>query len=145
MKYNELKEMKINEWDGNPFYAIVIDNDDQTLFASDKRRYAGKMKGVLVTGYNCGRWCDNNCTPWEHVYPIEWNKKPKKRMTHRQLAMWLAKGNGEWTNDTLIACHSSCTYDKTESNDFVGEDFRVRKWDSEEWIEPTTDLLEDCE
>lgn len=29
---------------------------------------------------------------WKHAYPMEWNKKPKKRMTNRQLAKWLAKG-----------------------------------------------------
>ena len=72
--------------------------------------------------------------------------KPK-RMTHRQLAMWLAKGNGECSyNNTVyyLSAYGYHCYDMRHANDFVDEHIRVRKWDSEEWIEPTVDLLEDC-
>lgn len=143
MQYKDLKEMTIKEWDGQPFDAYVCDYDDTNV---------DNPPTVNVCGYFANKkypWCCGDVR-WNHVYPVEWNKEkvkealnPKpKRMTNRQLAMWVAKGNGEWTNDTLIACHSCYTYDKKEANDFVREDFRVRKWDSEEWSEPTTDLLE---
>lgn len=143
MQYKDLKEMTFKDWDGKPFRAIVIDNDNQTLFASDKMRYDGEMEGVLVTGYNCERWCTDDCVPFEHAYPLECNKKPKKRMTNRQLAMWLTKGNGERSSDKLANSYHHHAYLKSEANDFVDECILVRKWDSEEWVEPTVDLLED--
>lgn len=150
MQYKDLKEMAFLDWDGKPFLAIVID-DEQTLFATDKMRYDGDEKGKLITGYNNEKWLCDNGLSWVHVYPIEWNKKSKKRMTNRQLAMWLAKGNGQMVylfNGCLSVTDTSCvrsshTYkwhqDSLECDDRV----RVRKGDSEEWIEPTVDLLND--
>lgn len=147
MKYKELKELKFEEWDGKPFRAIVTDDDDDddnTLSLTDKRRYDGIEEGVLITGYDNERWLSNNSFRWNNVYPIECNKKPKKRMTNRQLSMWLAKGNGEYSNSNLRCAYNHYQYGESEANNFVDVSFRVRKWDSEEWVEPTTDLLEDC-
>lgn len=144
MKYNELKEMTFEEWDGKPFYAIVIDEDEQPLFFSDKCRYDGKQEGYLVTGYNNGRWmCKDYSLSWNHAYPLEWNKKPKKRMTYRQLARWMANGNGEYINKHKFIC-TAIGYDSCKGDEQVESAIKVRKWGSDEWIEPTTDLLEDC-
>ena len=145
MRYKDLKEMTFKEWDGKPYRAIVIDEDEDTLFITDVSRYNGREECYLVTGYDDEKWwCESNRLHWCHAYPIEWNKKLKKRMTNRQLSMWLAKGNGEYSNDRKLNSYQHRAYDKNEANKFVDDGTLVRKWDSEEWIEPTTDLLEDC-
>lgn len=145
MKYNELKEMTFADWDGKPFRAIEVDVDDQELFPSDQMRYDGKTEGYLITGWNNERWINDSGLSWKHVYPLEWNKKPKKRMTNRELAMWLAKGNGQvkYSQSHTYTHHTYLEY-LHHSDDEIDEGIKVRKWDSEEWIEPTTDLLEDC-
>lgn len=132
--------MTIMEWDGKPFLAYYTDNPD------------GIIDGFTteILGYIHGMWFSG--ARWNHVYPVEWNKekvkealKPKhKRMTNRQLAMWLAKGNGEVTmkDEETWPVRDNFSYGKIDANDPIPASLRVRKWDSEEWIEPTTDLLE---
>lgn len=143
MLYKDLKEMTIKEWDGKPFYAIFIDNDNQTLCPSDIKRYDGEVEGGLVTGYISERWYDEFGGNWRHVYPIEWNMKPKKRMTNRQLAMWLAKGYGQVKYETgYVSTYHG--YPEGIDHEETHEEIKIRKWGSEEWIEPTVDLLEDC-
>ena len=66
-------------------------------------------------------------------------------MTNRQLAEWLARGNGEYT---YINSGLACTYYgyfKSTQNDHVSDNLRIRSWDSEEWVMPTVDIYErDC-
>lgn len=71
-----------------------------------------------------------------------------KPVTYRELARWLAEGNGE-VNDDLNdegAIHTSQYYWKGQENDAVGDSIRVRKWDDTEWHKPTREYLglEDC-
>lgn len=143
MQYKDLKEMTVKDWDGQPFYALVEDDPEEEIWGVDDERLDGEVEGFLVSGYCQGRWLVEANKDWSHVYPIEWNKKPKKRMTNRQLAMWLAKGNGELSSVNLVNSYHFHSYLKSEANDFVYEGILVRKWDSEEWIKPTVDLLED--
>lgn len=141
MKYNELKEMTIKEWDGVPFEAYVDDGSGE-LTIEEIVSYDGKYDEP---------WGTEQCNNYLHVYPVEWNKEKieksskSQRMTNRQLSMWLAKGNGECSyNNTVyyLSAYGYHCYDMRHANDFVDEHIRVRKWDSEEWVEPTVDLLE---
>lgn len=141
--YIELKEKAIKEWDGTPFNAYCSDNPNWMVSKVPYR----------IVGFSRGEWIDDAGESWTHTYPVEWNKdkveesyKPKpRRMTECQLSMWLAKGNGIFTkaefNHLAFASHNYViTYADTE----VPDGWKVRKWDSTEWVEPTTDLLEDC-
>lgn len=142
MQYKDLKEMTIKEWDGQPFMAYVCDNDDTEVKESNV---------VQVCGYI------NRPYPWwsgvvsyKHVYPVEWNRdkveessKPK-RMTYRQLSKWLAKGNGVlWKSECNHIEFTSHNYVTKYADTEVMDNWKVRKWDSEEWVEPTIELLED--
>ena len=77
------------------------------------------------------------------LYPYE--EPPKKRMTNRQLAEWLAKGNGQYTTGGTIYHKLDYTnWDNADENT-LKEGYKIRSWDSEEWIEPTVDIYErDC-
>ena len=80
---------------------------------------------------------------WYLLYPYE--ESPKKRMTNRQIAEWLARGNGEYSRDAYDRSYAEYSYFKSERNNEVDSDMKIRSWDSEEWVEPTVDIYErDC-
>lgn len=84
------------------------------------------------------RWFDGNC---------EYRIKPKEsnRMTYRQLAEWLAKGNGQQSSTTCSVGYTFQEVIEKEENKEVPADYKIRRWDSDEWIEPALDVyLEDC-
>ena len=73
-------------------------------------------------------------------------------MTNRQLAEWLAKGNGQMVSvnekkqiDSLDFIFTRYNFREREGGDFVGQDIRIRSWDSNEWVMPTVDIYgRDC-
>ena len=60
-------------------------------------------------------------------------------VTYRELARWLAEGNGEvmWANNVL----SNWNYSTDEENKYLGKSLSVRKWDDTEWHQPTRECL----
>ena len=80
---------------------------------------------------------------WYLLYPYE--EPPKKRMTNRQFAEWIARGNGEYSRDTYDCAYTEYSYSKSKRNSEVDSGMKIRSWDSEEWVEPTVDIYErDC-
>lgn len=84
---------------------------------------------------------------WALIYPYE--EPPKQRMTHRQLAEWCAKGNGERgertaTGFTTVVSATYC-YIGDSAYEEINKDMMIRSWGSDEWIEPTYErYLMDC-
>lgn len=81
--------------------------------------------------------CENST--WRHCAEIP----EAKLATYRELARWLAEGNGE-VNDELNdegAIYTQLFYCKGRENDFVGDSIHVRKWTDTEWHEPTREYL----
>ena len=76
---------------------------------------------------------------WRHCAEI-----PEVIATYRELARWLAEGNGE-VNDELdddeCAIYTYLFYWKGKENNAVGDSIRVRKWDDTEWNKPTREYL----
>ena len=62
-----------------------------------------------------------------------------KLVTYRELARWLAKGNGEVKNETTIC--PNWNYWDDQENCIVKKSLSVRKWDETEWHEPTREYL----
>lgn len=81
---------------------------------------------------------------WEFIYPYE--EPPKPRMTYRQLAEWLAKGNGEYADSYVFKiAYFTYSYAVEDKDIAVADIIKIRPWDSEEWVEPTVDIYErDC-
>ena len=81
---------------------------------------------------------------WRCLYPYE--EPPKKRMTNRQLAEWLARGNGQYTlgrDDPKTHFEYDIELDDKEVDE--GYIVAIRSWDSDEWVEPTYEIyLRDC-
>lgn len=95
-------------------------------------------------------WIDCDYPDFDDNREYEFRVKPEeqkpRRMTYRQLAEWLAKENGQYTpllSKTYVS--SAMDYDNTLDNNELPEGYVVRRWDSDEWIEPTEDIYEqDC-
>lgn len=64
------------------------------------------------------------------VYPYE--EPPKQRITNRQLAEWLAKGNGEYSYlDTGVLSYTEYSYEiRCKENKDVEDEILIRPWDS---------------
>ena len=77
--------------------------------------------------------CEN--TAWRHCAEIP----EQKKVTNRELACWLAGGNGEvmWANNVL----SNWNYSTDEENKALDESLSVRRWDDTEWHKPTREYL----
>ena len=92
-------------------------------------------------------WKDCGTEPWwddAYDYRIKPEEPKSRRMTYRELAEWLAKGNGQYTTGGTIYHHidyNSC--DNADNHEIKG--YKIRRWGSDEWIEPTVEeYLKDC-
>lgn len=72
--------------------------------------------------------------------PEELEPKPR-RVTNRELARWLAQGNGE-VNIHNTEIHTYFNYTPENADCECKEEvFKVRKWDDDEWYEPTVEYM----
>lgn len=67
-------------------------------------------------------------------------EKKYRRMTHRELAIWCAKGNGEWTNAGMRTAYQHYDYDIDEESEIVSEHIKIRACDETEWHEPLVEV-----
>ena len=87
----------------------------------------------VITSYGEG-WC--------YCCEIGESEVKPRFATRRELARWLAQGNGQRTATNYSDVHSDMwVYPKNCDNEPVDKDVLVRKWDDEEWHEPTIDYL----
>ena len=94
----------------------------------------------------------NTCDWYEAENP-EWSddceyrikpEEPKsKRMTFKMLCEWLNKGQGQYRLGENAYIHEY--YNITDDNKELPDEYKIRRWGSDEWIEPTVDVYEaDC-
>lgn len=76
---------------------------------------------------------------WTHGAEIPEEPKPR-RATNRELAEWLAKGNGQKSGNKGIAC-VSYSYGHLADDCEIEKNVVVRKWEDNEWHEPTVDYM----
>ena len=72
-------------------------------------------------------------------------ENPCEYATFRQIAWWLAEGNGEVTESVGVDgayCKSSLYYFLAKGDvSSEGSDIRICKWDDTEWHEPTLEYM----
>ena len=80
---------------------------------------------------------------YEHCAEIP--EKPAPRMaTNRELAKWLAQGNGELADKTdnhKLSYNCNYAYIIDRSEEFVSDSIEVRKWDDNEWHTPDVEYM----
>lgn len=90
-------------------------------------------------------WDDWNYTPtpaWIDDYEYRIQPEETKPVTNRELAQWLAQGNGEYQirKGDQFSCFNEYSYDAQDANEPT-EIPCVRKWNDSEWHEPTREYL----
>lgn len=64
-----------------------------------------------------------------------------RRATNRELAKWLAQGNGQYQVSGGIRIWAEHPYDIGQDDDACSNFINVRKWCDKEWHEPTLEYL----
>lgn len=79
---------------------------------------------------------------WLHCALLP-EKTAPRRATNRELAKWLAQGNGELSSKTdgHDLAYINFEYSIDYSEEFVRDDVEVRKWDDTEWHVPMVDYM----
>lgn len=116
-----------------------------TLKALKKKVENGIEDGILDHIINASMpFINESGSGYQFLYPYE--EPPKQRMTNRQLAEWLAKGNGQYTlgrDDPKTHFEYNIELDDEEVD--VGYIVVIRSWGSDKWVSPTVDIYErDC-
>ena len=146
MEYNgiELTEVTESQIVDPPKEMFVWDYDPGCLLKADVL--------AIVNGRESGYPVITKTGTYRHCAEIPEEPKPR-RVTNRELSKWLAKGHGECMNpnsdsysydDLTKANLASSTYTYSgisEANKKVPFYVRVRKWDDDEWHEPTVDYM----
>lgn len=82
-----------------------------------------------------------NDSEWYHCAEIPKEPKPR-RATNLELAKWLAQGNGIYRLTCLPAVWGSELALRIDTSECaVNDDIQIRKWDDEDWHEPTADYM----
>ena len=135
MEYNGIKLKEVTETQivDPPKKMLVQDYEPENLLKADVL--------AIVNGRDSGFPVITKTGTYRHCAEIPEAPKPR-RATNRELSKWLAKGHGEYTN-TLCCSTSYITYeyflDSAESE--VSENILVRRWDDNDWHEPTVDYM----
>jgi len=131
-------------YNGIELEEIVL--DIPTFFNTDQEAivwndYANKDR-VLVFSYDPRSDYpvrSNNDRIWKHFAFIP--EKPAPRMaTNRELARWLAQGNGEVLDSTHYI-NTYHEYFRCLDKDEVHKTIQVRKWDDTEWHTPDVEYM----
>lgn len=72
---------------------------------------------------------------------VETDKYGENLVTCRQLAEWLARGNGEYKMEGIHRCYYEYWYHEDDSDVLVSEKAWVRKWGEKTWYKPTRQYL----
>ncbi len=120
-----------------PKEMLVWDIEDSMPIKRDVYAYLPKCPSS-VKGGECG---------WHHCAEIpEENQKPR-RATNRELARWLAQGNGEkkrldeYEKEGVVFASIEFSYELGDANRPVDECYFIRRWGETEWHEPTVDYM----
>lgn len=94
--------------------------------------------------YRDAIWRDVDCNwGWDDSYEyrvvIEGGKKYPLRLTYKQLAMWLIKGNGQAMTEKRMLLFCTISYESAQETWELPNGWVVRKWNDDEWHEPTMD------
>lgn len=90
-----------------------------------------------------GDWVVDLEPKWYDNYEYRIKPETKTHLTNRQVAEWLAKGNGQINLDEVIDTRYSYYLDK--GNDLIDKNFKIRKWSDSEWHEATKEYIGDVE
>lgn len=127
MKYKgiELTEVTEPQIFDPPKEMLVWDDDVGCTSISNVYAIVNCKSDRVITKYST----------WKHCAEIP----EAKIVTYRELARWLAGGNGEVKSANTVC--ANWNYYAESENKSIPNYFSVRKWDDTEWHKPTREYL----
>ena len=114
------------------------------IYFGDKEKCTHVMNMVSRNFVHDNKKCAEcnclRCHECEELKKFINNIKFTRRMTNRELARWIAEGNGEVKNINDNCASIIFAYDFEHGDGEVIEDIRIRKWDSDKWEEPLVEV-----
>ena len=133
MKYKGIELKEITETQiFNPPKKMLVWDREQDGIPEECYVYAIVDRGAD----SCPVICENST--WRYCAEIP-AVTESELVTYRELAHWLAKGNGEVKDDDVV--YSNWFYYNDQENNPIKESLLVRKWDETEWHKPTREYL----
>ena len=107
------------------------------------------IEGKKIQIYVGGEWIDvkDENPNWKCCYKFRIKPEERLIMTHKELAEWVSKQNGQYKISDRRTTYIYIThkYPENEENEELTDDFSIRSWGSSEWVKPTVDIyLRDC-
>lgn len=102
-----------------------------------KYKYAYYKEGKIIEWFDDyeGKWVPFTVEPlWGDNVKYRIQEESDYLCTYRQLAEWLAKGNGELFFGGIA--ETSLSYLAEKAEDCLDQPYMIRKWDDREWHEP---------
>lgn len=112
-----------------PKLMLVWDNDDQVPINVEVCALMPNRRYPVIALDNVFK----NCAEIPEVL--------YRRATNRELAKWLAQGNGQYQVSGGIRIWAEHPYDIGQDDDACSKFIKVRKWCDKEWHEPTREYL----
>lgn len=141
MKY---KGIEVKEFTSDK--PVIFDPPRQMFVWDDNgigTRRSGTLNKALVYAYIPKRPFNviAYANAWCHCAKIPDENQKFRRATNRELAKWLAQGNGECSRINSVSALASNEYVRDDEQDECDELLVIRKWDDAEWHEPTADYM----
>ena len=120
--------------------SISDKKSDYDIYCGDKNKcnYLMDIICKIIRDKECYS-CTKNCHNCKKILDVILNKpsvKNTRRMTNRELAEWLAKGNGEMQIVNGGLCFSHLSYADKKRDEKIDETIKIRKFGSNKWEEP---------
>lgn len=127
MKYNgvELKEITETQIFDEPKKMLVWDSELGGCIVVE----------VVAIVKNCAYPVISAHDSWKHCAEIP----EQKPVTNRELARWLAEGNGELRR--TLSVNTSFSYAAEDANKKIEDFLTIRKWNDDDWHKPTREYL----
>lgn len=101
------------------------------------KKIEGRKKATPWSAWYCLSTPTWNFNVYE--YRISENSEVKnnvRKMTNKELAEWLAKGNGQFKNGNFGSIKTVLVYTPREENTMVDNTCLIRAWNEDTWHEP---------
>ena len=134
--------LNMHKKDRNEFEFSMSEHDSFSPIYANTRKKCQHVLNTVATKFTdkcvgCnGNYCFN-CKPLQDfIKNIEFTR----RMTNRELAEYLAKGNGEFKNVKYLNTSTSHWYQNGTENENVDNNIFIRDFGSDEWREPLIEV-----
>lgn len=136
--------LNMHKKDRNEFEFCISEHDSFSPIYTNTRKKCQHVLNTVVAKFTdkCVGCKGDSCFKCKQLQDFIKNIKFTRRMTNKELAEWVAKGNGEvkHTGDWNITVDHYHNYFVSAENEEVNDNVSIREWGSDEWKEPLIEV-----